>query len=199
MPEMDGLAATKAIREKEKTTHAHVPIIALTAHAMKGDREGCLAAGMDAYVSKPIRAAELSAAIERLLSSNAHGAKGTSSSEGQPEAGFDMESALAGVDGDRDLLRQMAQWFLDRCPKLLAEVRDSILRGDGAAVERAAHKLKVQVGSFGAQSAYQTVVKLEELARAGDLFGMKEACSELEEAIERLQGELDEFAKSNPI
>ena len=67
MPEMDGFEATAAIREKEKTTGLHIPIIAMTANALKGDEERCIAAGMDGYISKPIRTLELFATIERLL------------------------------------------------------------------------------------------------------------------------------------
>jgi CheY-like chemotaxis protein len=141
MPDMDGFAATGVIRAKERDTNAHVPIVALTAHAMKGDRERCLAAGMDAYASKPIRAAELFEVIARLLSSDVEGAKGTPGPEGPPGAVFDPDTALAVVAGDRELLRRMVQLFLGHCPKLLGEIRDSVLRGDGAALERAAHKL----------------------------------------------------------
>ena len=122
MPEMDGFAATQAIRAKEKAKGGHVPIIALTAHAMKGDRERCLAAGMDAYVSKPIRAAELFEAIGRLLSADVKGAKERPDPEGRPGAVLDLDTALGVVDGDRDLLREMAQWFLNQCPKLLGEI-----------------------------------------------------------------------------
>jgi len=142
MPEMDGFAATKAIRSKESAANTHVPIIALTAHAMKGDRERCLAAGMDAYVSKPIRAAEFIEIIARLLSAHVEGGKGTPAPEREPGAVFDLDTALAGADGDRELLQWMVHVFCRQCPKLLVEIRDSVLRGDGAAVERAAHKLR---------------------------------------------------------
>jgi CheY-like chemotaxis protein/HPt (histidine-containing phosphotransfer) domain-containing protein len=195
MPDMDGFAVTQAIRSKEKATNTHVPIIALTAHAMKGDRERCLSAGMDGYASKPIRSAELFEAIARLLSSDVEGAKGPPGPEGPPAPVFDLDTALAQVDGDRELLRQMVQWFHGLCPKLLGEIRDSVLRGDGAALERAAHKLKSSVGSFGAQRAYQAALRLEELGGAGDLTGSKKACPELEEAVLRLQVALAEFAR----
>ena len=109
MPDMDGFAVTEAIRAKERATNTHVPIVALTAHAMKGDRERCLAAGMDAYASKPIRAAELFEVIARLLPSDGEGAKGTPGPEGPPGAVFDLDTALAVVDGDRELLRRMVQ------------------------------------------------------------------------------------------
>jgi CheY-like chemotaxis protein len=199
MPDMDGFAATEAIRAKEAATNIHVPIIALTAHAMKGDRERCLAAGMDAYVSKPIRAAELSEAIAGLLSSVVEGTKGTTAASGVSNdpgsAVFDLDTALDGVEGDRELLRKMVQWFLSHCPKLLGELRDSVLRGDGVALERAAHRLKASVGSFGAQRAYQAAQRLEDLGAAGDVTGSQQAYPELEEAVRRLQGALVDLAR----
>jgi PAS domain S-box-containing protein len=195
MPEMDGFAATEAIRTKERATNNHVPIIALTAHAMKGDRECCLTAGMDAYVSKPIRAAELFEAIGRLLSADVKGAKERPGPERPPGAVFDLDTALEFADGDWELLRRMAQLFLGQCPKLLGEIRDSILRGDAPAVEHAAHTLKASVGSFGAQRAYQAALRLEQLGGAGDLTGSKNALPELEEAVMRLQKAVAELAR----
>jgi CheY-like chemotaxis protein len=148
MPDMDGFAATQSIRAKERAKGDHIPIIALTAHAMKGDRERCLAAGMDAYVSKPIRAAELFEAIGRLLSADVEGAKERPGPEGRSGTVLDLDTALGVVDGDWELLRRMAQSFLSQYPKLLGEVRDSILRGDAPTLEQAAHKLKASVGSL---------------------------------------------------
>ena len=195
MPEMDGFAATKAIRAKESAANTHVPIVALTAHAMKGDRERCLAAGMDAYVSKPIRAAEFFETIARLLLSHVEGAKGTPAPEGQPGAVFDLDTALAGAEGDRELLQWMVHVFCGQCPKLLGEIRDSVLCGDGAALERAAHKLKASVGQFGAQRAYQAAARLEELGGAGDVTGFQQAYPELEEAVRHLQAALADLVR----
>jgi CheY-like chemotaxis protein/HPt (histidine-containing phosphotransfer) domain-containing protein len=195
MPEMDGFAVTEAIRAKERATNTHVPIVALTAHAMKGDRERCLAAGMDAYASKPIRAAELFEVITRLLSSNVAGAKETPVPDEPPGAVFDLDTALATLGGDREVLPQMVQWFLDRCPKVLEEIRDSVLRGDGAALERAAHKIKSTVGSFGAQRCYQAALRLEELGRAGEVTGFQRAHGELEEAVRRLKEALTDLVR----
>ena len=195
MPDMDGFAVTQAIRAKERATNSHVPIIALTAHAMKGDRERCLTAGMDAYASKPIRAAELVEVIARSLSSDALGAKGTPNPESPPEAMFDLDTALATVDGDRELLRRMVQLFLGQCPKLLGEIGDSVLRGDGAALKRAAHKFKASLGSFGAERAYQTALRLEELGGAGNVTGFQQAYPELEEAVRGLRGALADLVR----
>jgi CheY-like chemotaxis protein/HPt (histidine-containing phosphotransfer) domain-containing protein len=197
MPEMDGFAVTGAIRAKERAGNTHVPIVALTAHAMKGDRERCLAAGMDAYVSKPIRAAELAEVIARLLPSEGEGAQGPPSPERSPGAVFDLETALAVVDGDREYLRRMAQVFCGQCPKLLGEIRDLVQRGDAVALERAAHKLKTTVGSFGAHRAYQAAQQLEELGGAEDVTGSKNAFPELEEAITHLLAALAQFARED--
>ena len=140
---------------------------------MKGDRERCLAAGMDAYVSKPIRAAELFEAIARLLSCGCRKSERDARGRCGPEPALDLDTALAVVDGDQELLRRMAQLFLGQCPKLLGAIRDAVVRGDAPALERAAHTLKASVGSFGAQRAYQAALRLEELGDAGDLTGSK--------------------------
>ena len=140
---------------------------------------------MDAYASKPIRAAELFEVIARLLPSDGDGAKGPQGSG----AVFDLDIALAVVDGDRELLRRMVHVFSGQCPKLLGEIRDSVQHGDGVALERAAHKLKASVGSFGARRAYRAApCGWRSWAGPGDVPGSKNACSELEQAVMRLRG-----------
>ena len=98
-----------------------------------------------------------------------------------------QETALVVVDGDRGLLRRMVEVFLGQCPKLLGDIRDSILHGDCVALVRAAHKLKASLGSFGAQRAYQAALQLEELGGATDVTGCQHAFPELEQAVKRLQ------------
>jgi len=154
---------------------------------------------MDAYASKPIRAAELAEVIARLLPSEGVGAQGTPGLEGTPEEVFDLDTALAVVDGDRELLGRVIQTFRGQCPKLLGEISDSVLRGDGVALERAAHKLKASVGSFGAQRAYQAALRQEEQAGAGDVTGSQQAYPELVEAAERLQEALADLVKEDGI
>ena len=186
LPEMDGLAVTQAIRAKEQASgDAHVPIVALTAHAMKRDRERCLAAGMDAYASKPIRAAELFAVIDQLLPSGAAApAPGAETASG---AVFDLDTALGMVDGSRELLAQMGRSFIDRSPEVLRELHDSARGGDAAALERAAHRLKSAVGALGAPKSYEAALRLEQLGQAGDVAGFQSAYAELAEAVGQLR------------
>ncbi len=116
MPELDGLEATAAIRAREREEGAgeHLPIIAMTAHAMKGDRERCLAAGMDAYVSKPLRPGELYDVLDRIATAGGAGRDGAADTA--PElARFDMDAALDRVDGDAGLMRELVELFLEEC------------------------------------------------------------------------------------
>ena len=145
--------ATGAIRKKEQETGAHLPIVALTAHAMKGDRERCLAAGMDAYLSKPLKAQELFDVLARLVSRAAQPAESSPSvNDNSPEPAFDLEAALARVEGDHELLQTMIGLFTRQSGKLVSEIRQSIADSDGPTLERTAHKLKGSIGNFCAQA-----------------------------------------------
>ena len=189
MPEMDGLDATKAIRAREETTGRHIPIIAITAHAMKGDSERCLAAGMDAYTSKPIRSRELEQAIAQVIS--------PSNSEKRPmlkgdkaQARLDQSALLAGVDGDRGILRELIRLFLSDYPERLAAVREAVRRGDAGVLEKAAHALKGSLGNFGAKNAIAVAQQLETLARKGDLEAAQNLSVTLESELALLSDEL---------
>jgi CheY-like chemotaxis protein len=188
MPEMDGLEATRRIRAREEGTGRHIPIIGLTAHAMKGDRERCLAAGMDGYVTKPIHAGELFDAIERLVSGAA-----TEERRCPPvpepaapgEHGFDLPVALARMGGDENLLRSQVLVFLDNCPSELAVFREAIARRDAAQLHRVAHNFQGHVGMF-SEAARRTARGLDDLARAGRLDEAAAAFAELEAQVDRL-------------
>src|SRR6185437_11761108 len=132
MPFMGGIEATTAIRQGEQSTRNHIPIIAMTAHAMKGDRENCLAAGMDGYVSKPLRPEELFVALEGLANGTEAEANGATAAP-PPSASdaLDRSAALRRAGGDEELLRELAGLCLDECPKLLAEIRGAVARRDG--------------------------------------------------------------------
>ena len=181
MPEMDGLEATIAIREKEKITGAHIPIIAMTAHAMKGDRERCLDAGMDGYVAKPIKIAELFETIESMVSTSIEAEADTLHDDV-----IDMDEVIERVDGDVELLSEMAKLFLDDCPRLLSQIRESIAHGDSELLERNAHALKGSVGNFSAAPAFEAAYRLEEMGRDGDIAHAEEAYTALEGEIKRL-------------
>ena len=187
MPVMDGLEATSAIREREKGTGEHIPIVALTASAMKGDRERCLSAGMDGYVSKPVQAGELYRAVERFSPSPAPGQGGNPP---QSERAFDRDAALARLNGDVQLLEEMVELFLEYTPPLLDEIRLAVGLRDSRALERAAHKLRGSIGNFGAVGAFAAAEKLEAIGRSGDFLDVEEAQERLEAEIEHLQGDL---------
>jgi PAS domain S-box-containing protein len=189
MPEMDGLDATSAIRSWEKAAGTHIPIIAMTAHAMKGDRERCLAAGMDGYTSKPIRMRELEQAIAELISPPKP-SKAPVSVRSHADGVIDYAALLAGVDGDRRLLRELVRLFLADCPQRLAEIKEAIRRGDAETLRIAAHTLKGSVGNFAAQKAFAASQRLENMGRDGDLDNAEEACVTVESELTFLSDEL---------
>ncbi len=182
MPEMGGFEATGLIRAWEKGTGQHVPIIALTAHAMKGDRERCLEAGMDGYVSKPVQAGELLEAIAAVVPAADHAIP-----EPPAEEPLDREAALRRVGGDAALLQELVQLFLNEAPGLLADIRGAIAAGDPARLRLAAHTLKGSLGIFMAGPAFAAAQRLETLGRAGTLEGAAEACQDLDNELHRLQ------------
>ncbi len=205
MPDLNGLEATAAIRRDEQATGRHVPIIAMTAHAMKGDRERCLEAGMDGYISKPVRAHDLFEAIARIAGDGgqrmAEGKEAAAPSTAQGVASaIDQADLLDRVGGDRTLLREIVSMFLDASLHSLAELREAATQGDAAALHRRAHTFKGMVGHFGATEAVETALRLEAMGRDGNLAEAPAACAELEAAIARLRPALarllDEGASS---
>ncbi|HKI36004.1 MAG TPA: response regulator [Gemmataceae bacterium] len=195
MPEMDGFQATKLIREREVPLGRHTPILAMTAYAMKGDRERCLAAGMDGYVSKPIRAHELIEAIAAAV-----GAASPDPPDGSepltPGEAPDWESALERVGGDRELLVELVRLYLQECPGWLADMRRGLQAGDAVMVKRVAHNLKSCLGNFGARAGFERALRVETMGREGTLAGADEACRALEQSLERLRPALAAFART---
>jgi PAS domain S-box-containing protein len=189
MPVLDGFEAARQIREAEKSTGRHMPIIAMTAHAMKGDRERCLEAGMDSYVAKPIHSQELADAIEELFA--AVGADGMQQRAGSGfEPVMDATAAMAQVEGDKTLLNEITGLFINDCPRMLAEIKDAVERNDARALEYAAHTLKGVVANFCAQPAVEAALRLEMLAHQGTLEHSGAAYGQLVSEIERLKAEL---------
>jgi CheY-like chemotaxis protein len=193
MPEMDGFEATAAIRQKDKAMGTHVPIIALTAHAMKGDRERCLAGGMDGYVSKPVQAEELIKAVEGLVGNS----PATGKASDHTNEVLDRELALARVDGDEGLLADLAKLFCEECPKLLFAVEDAVARRDTAALKRAAHSLKGSMSTFAAREATEAALRLEELASAGELVDAEGAYRLLATQVDRLKQALESLGSGS--
>jgi PAS domain S-box-containing protein len=195
MPEMDGFEATAAIRARESMSGVHTPIVAMTAHALKGDRERCLAAGMDAYVSKPLRPQELFEVLASMVPAAGAGPSAPAEREAASEA-FDIAAALERVDGDRELMKELAGLFLGECPQRMGEIRDAIARRDGAKLQRAAHYLKGSVGNFGAHRAYEAAGRLEHAGRDLDWDRAQRDWTALEAAIGQLEPAFAELVRA---
>jgi two-component system sensor histidine kinase/response regulator len=180
MPEMDGFAATAAIRQREASTGHHVPIIALTANAMQGDRERCLAAGMDGYVTKPMKAGELYAVITQFWP------EGEASPEAMLAPPMDLAAALTVADGERELLQEMMEVLLAESPAQLATLRAALHHGDAHRLEPAAHSLKGALGAVGATRAQRLAQQLEAKGQADQLEGARSIWQQLDTELARL-------------
>jgi signal transduction histidine kinase/CheY-like chemotaxis protein len=203
MPEMDGFTATAAVRAFEAEQGGYTPIIAMTAHAMKGDRERCLQAGMDAYVAKPVVPAELYAAVEadyesasvRRASSSATGGDMRQATDAGQRVLTEVQSsvadplpawdeAIARFGGKEDLILELAGMFLEEGPQLMQQIRDYIEAGSAAELRRAAHTLKGSADVIGATPAMAVAGQLEELGRTENLAQAPALCAELARAME---------------
>ena len=186
MPQMDGFEATAVIRKGEESTGMHLPIIAMTAHAMQGDCNRCLAAGMDGYLAKPIRMEELVEALENPTHVPVFAAESPTldSDAGAP---MDIKAALARVGGDPKLLKELVELFLVELPVLMTVLGQGVSAGDARLIERSAHKLKGSVGNFAAQHAFDAALKLERLGMEGKVSEAASAYDELEQEIDRLK------------
>jgi PAS domain S-box-containing protein len=192
MPEMDGFEATAAIRETEKATGTHIPIIAMTAHAMKGDRERCLAAGMDAYISKPIQFEELIEVTESF-------AEQSTAEPVSVENAWDIELALSRVGGDQALLADLAKIFCEQSPKLLSAIETSIAEKNLPALKRGAHSIRSAISTFAAQRASDIAAELEESSRPEGFDQYRETFSTLKALVEELQSDLQKLSASNDV
>ena len=180
MPEMGGAEAIAAIRLREVATGAHIAIVSLTAHALKGDRERCLAAGADGYVSKPVSPASLFAEIARVMT------PGPAMPAAAP-AVYVAETLLARVGGSHAMLAEIIGLFLEDSPKLLDIIRRALAAGDADAAYRGAHTLKGSAGNFDAHVAVALAQRLEARAREGNIEAASSAFAALEEEMVSLQ------------
>jgi PAS domain S-box-containing protein len=193
MPEMDGLTATDEIRKAEINTNKHIPIIALTAHALKGDREKCLKAGMDDYLAKPIKFKELQSVVLRNFSSNSNNEnKNDKMSERIEliENTINRSELFDRVEQDWQLLDELIMLFFSECPGFLIEMNSSIADQKLSEVKNPAHTLKGIFGNLCAERAYEITQKLEELSSSSNYEEARLVYKELEEEIRKVEKEL---------
>ncbi len=192
MPHMDGFQATRTIRAMEQELNYRTPIIAMTAYAMKGDREKCLAEGMDGYLAKPIKGSELYSAIENL-SANFGALEKESDDSPRTTRVVDLQSLLEGLGDDRILLKQVLDIFREDCPKLMRDIRSAYERGDHEMLRASAHSLKGMLGGLGAAAAFEAALEIENAGRRlqtlGDLQGLHTLKKETERVLEALDSE----------
>lgn len=192
MPVLDGFKAVAAIRDQERATGRHQLIIAMTAHAMSGDRNRCIDAGMDDYVSKPISATAVSEALSRVMNGShvaldiAAQSAVASSEEPLAPLPFDFEAALAKFDGDRDFLNELFGIFLQSAPGMIESLKSAVEQRDLRATGEAAHLIKGTVANFCADPAYTAALRLEQICRNGKLEEFASAHQEVSREVDRL-------------
>ena len=202
MPTMDGIQATQAIRDSEAGTDSHIPIIAMTAHAMRGDREACLEAGMDDYISKPINYARLIKLVERIGSKGESIAQPPSSSTAEQtsslaeELVWNEQAALERLGDDKTLLSNLITYFFEDSGPLREAIESAIQSGQPAEVERAAHSLKGLCANFEANVARAAAADIEKQASTGngsqsdyDLTALDHHLEELRKSLALWQAE----------
>jgi CheY-like chemotaxis protein len=192
MPVMDGLEATAAIRDAERASGTHLPIVALTAHAMRGDRERYLEAGMDGYVTKPIDGVELARIIDQLVPPGA--ARGMVPVAAVPAApapagrpAFDRRFISARLGNNAHLFAKLVRLFLDDSPARMRAMRRAISTGDGKALREAAHALKGAATNFAAAPVVEAARQLELHGKNGDLHESPATYAALTREMQRLR------------
>ena len=198
MPQLSGFEAAAAIRKKESLEglSRRIPIIAITAYAMRGDRERCLEAGMDHYIAKPIRAEELIDAVNRVVTCEGIG-EGHAGCAPAADEEVDIVELNRNVAEDPGLRKEITATFLDTYAGMLDELKQAIDRDDLAAVQRTAHNFKGAVGIFGANKAFDGASRLESMARREDLSQAKETYGALVQAMEGFKPSLVRLLDDN--
>ncbi len=207
MPEMDGYEATKLIRNQEQAngTEPHLPIIALTANTMEGDREQCLAAGMDDFLSKPFGQEQLREVLQRWLSNRSQRFAESDPVEAALQAGDSAssdlldEAALSNIralqrPGKPDILQKIVDHYLNTAPQLLQQVREAIEQRDAAALRMAAHTLKSSSANLGARTLAAHCQELETMAEEEALESAAQLLSEIESGYVPVAAELQRIA-----
>ncbi|MCP3995415.1 MAG: PAS domain S-box protein [bacterium] len=192
MPELDGFGATAEIRELESEIGGHIPIVALTAHAMAGDETRCLEGGMDAYVSKPFRPEELFVAVEQLASGVAAPENAIAEDSENVVTVFDEDAAIAQFGDDPEFLTEIINIFLEEATTLVAEGDEALAAGDLATLAKVAHRLKGASGQMTAEQSQQAAYAVEMAGKAEDAEGITDLWGTLTEALDRLRPILEE-------
>jgi two-component system sensor histidine kinase/response regulator len=195
MPDMDGIEATKSIRQLEMGTEERVPIVALTAHAMTEDREKCLASGMDAYLSKPVTSARLAEVIDFVTC-------GGTLSLGEEQSHSSMavlegNSLLDRMGGDKGLLREAVDTFLKECPKRLSAMQEAVAKGDAESLAFLAHGLKGTTATLCGHRAVNAALKLEGVCKDANPRDIQVAFEKFKLELDHLGSALESFIGEN--
>ncbi len=204
MPVMDGFKATTAIRKQEELTGDHIPIIAMTAYAMSGDRERCLAAGMDDYVSKPINEASVAKAFSLIKKFHRSPVDAAVSAQTQqpleiaPEQQvFDFPAALKRFEGDGGFVNEICGLILNSIPELVASLKSAVEQQDCESAGKAVHTIKGSVSNLCAEPTYHAAMRLEQICHEHQLAQLEEGCQDLIREVDRLMTALkNHLAKS---
>ena len=218
MPEIDGYAATSEIRRREQATGSHVPIVALTANALEGDREICIAAGMDDYLAKPFSREQLTATLARWLPRSNPAPAGTESGQFQPQLlrvkpvaavteepinrrALDAIRTLMGPNGDA-LAKKVIRTYLEDMPAGLERMQAAAKVGDAEALRKAAHSMKSSSANVGAERLSRLCKALEMIGCGGTVEGtpplLEDATAELARVVEALTAELATGSSNAP-
>jgi signal transduction histidine kinase/DNA-binding response OmpR family regulator len=190
MPEMSGLEATVAIREREEHTGSHVRIVAMTAHAMNGDRERCIAAGMDGYLSKPIDRGLLFAVVEQNSSGTA-----VETTTAPP---LDRAGMMERLGGDEELMSEVIRLFIQDCPNRLAAIKTAVDQRSAEGIRKAAHALKGAVGNLSASALFDATATLERIGADGRLDAAEAGWRRVVTEVSLLMSTLREFETTKP-
>ena len=185
MPEMDGFEATAKIRAIEKEKGLHTPIIAMTAHAMKGDRERCLDAGMDEYVSKPISSKLLFKTIKKLVSDPD---EPVNEDKTMQQPAFDKQALLQAFDNDWDFLSDVINMYIADYPEMLENIHAAIRNKDADMLRRTAHAFKGMIGNFQVDTAVQNAYRLEKMGSESTFDNAEGIFTQLSSEVDRLKG-----------